>query len=657
MLRLKLIPLAAFFLLGAVSAHAQEAVVPPPAAMVLEGVPPVPASVAAQVAKYNEFKPTGFSGWHPTKLEMLIVRRHKNTPQIYRLAKPGGALELLTDYPEPVRSATYEPNTGKYYIFGKDTGGNEVFRGYRRDVAGGDAVAITPEGQRLQGITWSKSGRQIAYATVPVNRQGSHDKIKSTLYVADPLKPEAPRKLAEFDGGGWFGFKFSPDEKQLAYMEYVSANESYMWLMDLASGKSRRLTEKGVGEPVSYGGVDFSGDGKGIYTATDRGSEFHRLTYIDIATGKHTALAADINWDVNSIDISDDGKLLAFSTNEDGNGVLRLMTTADHKLLPSPKLPYGTIGGFQWHKDSTNLAMSITSATSPSEVYSVNVKTNQVTRWTTHEPMEVDASKFPEPELVRWKSFDGRMISGFLYRAPAAKFPGKRPVLVNIHGGPEGQSRPGFGGRNNYFLNEMGISMILPNVRGSSGYGKSFLLLDNGKLREDSVKDIGALFDWIGTQPDLDASRIAVAGGSYGGYMSLAVTTLYPDRIAAAIDVVGPSNFVTFLEKTESYRRDLRRVEYGDERDPDMRKFLEEIAPLNRASRIKKPLFVVQGKNDPRVPYQEADQMVAIVKKNGTPVWYMTANDEGHGFAKKVNADYQFYSTISFLNSYLLGKK
>ena len=278
-----------------------------------------------------------------------------------------------------------------------------------------------------------------------------------------------------------------------------------------------------------------------------------------------------------------------------------------------------------------------------------------MTRWTQHEPGGADPAAFVEPELVRWKSFDGRSISGFIYRAPASRFPGKRPVLVNIHGGPESQYRPGFAARNNYFVNEMGISMIWPNVRGSSGYGKSFLKLDNGRLREDSVKDIGALFDWIAGQPHLDASRVVVQGGSYGGYMSLAVATLYAERIAAAIDIVGISNFVTFLERTESYRRDLRRVEYGDERDPEMRQFLETIAPLNRAAQISKPLLVVQGRNDPRVPVGEAEQIVAILKKRATPVWYMVAADEGHGFAKKANADYQFYATIAFIRRYLLG--
>jgi dipeptidyl aminopeptidase/acylaminoacyl peptidase len=637
-------------------ANAQDAVLPPPAALVMENVPAVPASLAAQVAKYTEFKPTSFTGWHPTKMEMLLSRRHKNTPQMYRLTKPGGQMELLTDYPEPVRSASYLAPEGKSYVFGKDTGGNEVVRIYRREFGAADAIPLTPEGLRVGGVAVAKSGNQMVYTTVPVNRQGSADNINTTLWLTDPLKPEAVKKLAEFEGGGWFGFNFSPDNKQLLYVEYVSANESYLWLFDIATAKSRRLTEKDGKETVAYSGAQFSHDGKGLYALTDRGSEFQRLNYIDLATGKHTVLTGDINWDIQSVDLSDDGKMIALVANEDGNNVLRLMRTSDHKLMPSPKLPLGTIGGVDWHRDSTNLAMNVTSATSPSEIYSVNVKTNEVTRWTTHETMQVDAAKFVEPELVRWKTFDGRMISGFLYRAPAAKFPGKRPVLVNIHGGPEAQFQPGFMGRNNYFTDEMGISIIYPNVRGSSGYGKSFLKLDNGMLREDSVKDIGALFDWIATQKDLDAGKIAVTGGSYGGYMSLAVSTNYADRIAAAIDVVGISNFVTFLEKTESYRRDLRRVEYGDERDPEMRKFMEKIAPLNNASKIKKPLFVVQGKNDPRVPYQEADQIVATVKKNGTPVWYMTALDEGHGFAKKANADYQFFSTITFLSKYLVGK-
>ena len=227
-------------------------------------------------------------------------------------------------------------------------------------------------------------------------------------------------------------------------------------------------------------------------------------------------------------------------------------------------------------------------------------------------------------------------------------------MIVNIHGGPEGQARPGSSAAATTSSTSWAWPSSIPNVRGSTGYGKTFLKLDNGEQREDSVKDIGALLDWIATRPDLDARRVMVTGGSYGGYMTLAVATHYTDRIRCALDVVGISNFVTFLESTEAYRRDLRRVEYGDERDPKMREFLLRIAPVNNARKIKRPLFVVQGKNDPRVPLSEAEQMVATVKKNGTPVWYLMAKDEGHGFAKKRNEDYLSYATAAFIQEFLL---
>jgi len=265
----------------------------------------------------------------------------------------------------------------------------------------------------------------------------------------------------------------------------------------------------------------------------------------------------------------------------------------------------------------------------------------------------VKTAGFQEAELVRWKSFDGKMISGFLYKPPA-RFTGKRPVLVVIHGGPEGQSVPYFLGRNNYFLNELGIALIYPNVRGSTGYGKSFSLLDNGFHREDTYKDINALFDWIAAQPELDAERVAVTGGSYGGHMTLAISTFYSNRIRCSVDVVGMSNLVTFLEHTESYRRDLRRVEYGDERDPQMHEFLEKIAPMNHVELIRKPMMVVAGKNDPRVPVSESEQIVAALQKQGTPVWFLMAKDEGHGFRKKPNQDFQFYATVAFLQKFLL---
>ncbi|OFV86330.1 MAG: peptidase S9, prolyl oligopeptidase, partial [Acidobacteria bacterium RIFCSPHIGHO2_01_FULL_67_28] len=426
-----------------------------------------------------------------------------------------------------------------------------------------------------------------------------------------------------------------------------------LWLVDAASGEKTLVTPKGGAEKVSYGGVAFSKDGKGLYVTTDKESEFQRLAYVDLATKKHTYLTSHINWDVDEFDLSPDGKALAFVVNEDGAAVLHLLDTATGKEKPAPRLPLGQVFGIDWHENSRDLGFTMVSARSTADVFSLDTQTGKGDRWTTSETAGLNTETLSEPELMRWKTFDGRTISGFLYR-PAARFTGKRPVIINIHGGPESQARPGFLGRWNYFLNELGVAVIFPNVRGSSGYGKTFVQLDNGMKRMDSVRDIETLLDWVQARPDLDAGRIMVTGGSYGGFMTLAVATNYNDRIRCALDVVGPSSFVTFLQNTEAYRRDLRRVEYGDERDPQMREYLEKTAPLNSAQNITKPLFVVQGLNDPRVPHTESEQMVATVRKNQTPVWYLMAKDEGHGFAKKKNQDFQFYSTVLFVQEFLL---
>ncbi len=304
--------------------------------------------------------------------------------------------------------------------------------------------------------------------------------------------------------------------------------------------------------------------------------------------------------------------------------------------------------------DSKSIGISFVAYNSSSDVFEYNTTTKELVRWTESELGGIDGSTLQEPQLISWKSFDGKLISGYLYPA-SSKFSGKRPVIINIHGGPEGQSRPVFQGRSNYFLNELGISIIYPNVRGSTGYGKSFVDLDNGMKREESVKDIGSLIDWIAQQPGLDKDRIMITGGSYGGYMTLAVSYLFSDKIRCSLDVVGISNFNTFMKNTEAYRRDLRRVEYGDERDPKMAAYFESIAPLNQTDKIKKPLFVIQGGNDPRVPYTESIQMKDKIKQNGGTVWFLMAKDEGHGFRKKNNVDFQFYSTVEFIKQFLIN--
>jgi dipeptidyl aminopeptidase/acylaminoacyl peptidase len=434
--------------------------------------------------------------------------------------------------------------------------------------------------------------------------------------------------------------------------EEISINESYLWLVDTTTGAKTELTPRDAKEKIFYGDAQFSKDGKGVYVTTDNDSEFQRLSYFDLEMKQPIFLTSKIPWDVQQFDLTQDGKRIAFVTDEEGVSVLHVVDTATEKEVPLPKLPVGVVGALKWHKNGRELGFSLNNARSPGDCYSLDVTTGKVERWTTSETA-VKTDSFPEAELVRWKSFDGKMISGFLYK-PAAKFSGKRPVLMVIHGGPEGQSQPTFLGRANYYLNEMGIALIVPNVRGSTGYGKTFTLLDNGFKRDDTYKDINVLFDWIASRPDLDADRIAVTGGSYGGHMTLAVSTFYSDRIRCSVDIVGMSNLVTFLEHTEAYRRDLRRVEYGDERDPKMREYLEKIAPMNNIEKIKKPMFVIAGKNDPRVPVTESQQIADALKKQGTPVWLLIAKDEGHGYRKKSNQDFQFYATVEFLRRYLL---
>lgn len=469
----------------------------------------------------------------------------------------------------------------------------------------------------------------------------------------DPRDPQSDRLLLQVQGGGWMVQDWSPDDSRLLVLERISINESYLWLLDSASGKKELLTPKGKKEKIAYNYAAFSSDGKGIYALTDKDSEFVCLAYIDLATRKHTYLTSDIPWDIDNFALTHDRRRVAFVSNEEGVAVLHVRDLATGKELPLPALPMGRITGLQWHRNGKDIAFTYFNPRASADAYGLDIESNKVERWTTSELGGLNSETFATPELVKWKSFDKRMISGFLYR-PAAGFSGKRPLIINIHGGPEGQARPGFIGQNNYILNELGVAIIYPNVRGSSGFGKTFLKLDNGFLREGSYKDIAALLDWIQTQPDLDSERVMVTGGSYGGHMALAIAAFYPERIRCAVEVVGISNLVTFLENTSGYRQDLRRVEYGDERDPKMRRFMLKIAPLSHSDKIRKPLFIIQGANDPRVPLSEAEQMRDTLKKAGVPVWYLVARDEGHGFAKKSNRDFQFYATVLFIKEFLL---
>jgi len=387
---------------------------------------------------------------------------------------------------------------------------------------------------------------------------------------------------------------------------------------------------------------------------TDADSDFLTLTRLDLRTGKRECLTADIAWDVEDFEISPDGKLVAFITNEDGFSRLHLLDLAKRRELRVPKIPGDLISDLAWHESRRELGFTLNGSQTPNDAYSIDLDKGTITRWTNRPGKNAIRQKYPEAQLQKVKSFDGLVFSSLVYRPDPVKFPGPRPVIINIHGGPVGQSRPGFRGNANYYLNELGIAIVYPNVRGSQGYGRKFMALDNGFKREDSVKDIGAILEWIQRDRTFDSKRIAVMGGSYGGFMTLASMVKYNGIIRCGVDNVGVANITTFLRDTADYRRANRRAEYGDERKPEMRAFLEKVSPANNADKIRAPLLIIQGKNDPRVPVTEAERMRDAIRKNGGAVWYLMATDEGHGFSKKRNVDFQFHATVLFFQEHLL---
>lgn len=609
-----------------------------------ENIPAPSAELLEQLNRYQNTRGANFAGWSGNDA-ILVTTRFGETNQVHVVRQPLGMREQLTFYREPTVAVQAQPGRGGF-VFGKDEGGSEFWQLYRYDLATREATRIT-DGQRSRNESplWSHDGTQVAFTSTMRNGRDSDIWVKTG---------DAPARVVLQEGGTWFATDFSRDGRKLLVMRTVSINESYPGELDLASGKLEMFPVDGG--KAAFGPFRYAPDGKGAYYTSDEGTEFRTLRYHAPGMAEPVMLSENIPWDVTGYDIADDGKHLVFATNEDGIGKLHLRTLPDHREVALPELPVGVIGGIAFSPDGTRIALTLNTATSPSDVHVIDIATKSLTRWTQSEVGGLDTSRFVAPSLIRYESFDGLSVPAFYYRPANVPAGRKLPVVIQIHGGPEAQAFPTFSPSIQYLVNELGIAVLVPNVRGSAGYGKRYLQLDNGFKRKDSVKDIGALLDWVATQPELDAERVGVFGGSYGGYMVLASMVDYADRIAAGVNVVGISNFVTFLEATESYRRDLRRVEYGDERDPAMRAFMQEIAPLNNAAKITSPLFVAQGANDPRVPLSEADQIVEAVRGNGRDVWYLVFKDEGHGFAKKSNADWFNAATVMFWQRHLLAE-
>ena len=616
--------------------------------LILQNIPVIPDNIKNDLTQYQNVRSAPFRGFNQEGTQIYITTRFGNVSQLHKVKSEGAARQQITFFDEPIGSISRKPLSNSI-AFTMDTGGTENNQIFLLDPNAGSSLMITDGQSRNGGALWERNGPRIAYQSTRRNGR-SND-----VWIMDSNNPESAEVILESPDGTWWGASdWSKDGKKILIQNYISITNAKAYILDIQSKKKEIIL--GSDNTESYNAVlAFDQSDKGIFYITNEFAEFNQLAYKNLITNKIKVLTDTIPWDVDGFVISMDREKAAFTVNENGFSTLYLLDTMSKKYRKVDRIPIGLIGGMEFSENGGKLGLTINNFQSPSDSYVLDLKTNpllfgDLTRWTYSEVGGLNVSEFVEPRLITYKSFDDRPIPAFIYAKECSE---PQPVIISIHGGPESQSRPSFSQRIQLWAQRLDAAVITPNVRGSDGYGKEYLKLDNGFLREDSVRDIGALLDWIEAQPCLDSSRVAVIGGSYGGYMVLASATHYSDRLKAAVDIVGISNFVTFLENTEDYRRDLRRVEYGDERDPEMRAFLESISPDNNIEKISVPILVVQGENDPRVPVTESEQVVKSLEEKEKTVWYMNALNEGHGFRKKENRDIYEQTVILFFEKYL----
>lgn len=622
---------------------AQERSLPVPGNVFVDGVPPIPMSLVDAVAPYGQFRLARIAAWHPRERRLVIATTFANVPQLHEVKFPGAARTQLTFFGDgvPARpAAVFMPN-GDSLVFRRDTSrGGEAHQLFRYDFATGASTLLT-DGTSRNGLpAMSKSGL-VAYDST------RRDRKNSDLYVVNPADPASDRLVAQL-AGQWTALAWTPDETAIIAVETLSSSESYLWRVQAASGAKTAITEKGE-HPVRWTYAAVAPDGA-IYALGNYQSEHARVWRFE--AGRWTAVTPE-NIVIEAAALSPDGRTVAIAVDKGATSQLELVDAAG-RPRQQPALPPGIISDLQWHGGRNEVAFNLAGARSFSDVYSVDAATGKAEQWTRSETGAAAVESLPDAQVVTWKSFDGLGISGVLYR-PHPKFAGPRPVIINVHGGPVDRERPRSIGRSNYFRAELGIAVIHPNIRGSAGFGRSFEELDNGRLRENAIKDVGALLDWIRDEPSLDETRVMISGASYGGFVALAAGVAYPDRLRGVNPAFGITDFLTYLQSTDVSRQANRNREYGDPADPEMREFLARISPLTHVARLKMPIFIAAGARDTRVPVGQAEIMVKALKAAGTPVWYVRFEDAGHAELTPATADFSIYTWIMFVRQHLLN--
>ena len=622
---------------------AQEPTLPIPATIKTEGIPPIPMSLVEAVAPYGQFRQARMLDWHPTERRMLISTRFGAVDQVHEVRSPGGARTQLTFFRDGASGGAWYSPDGRNLIVRKDAGGGtEAFQLFRHELDSGIATLLTDGKSTNAPPVWANKKRLIAYSST--RRDGKN----RDLYVMDPSDPKTDRLVAQVEGA-WYAGAWTANDDEIIALEQPTTSESYLWRVNVTTGEKTPITERG--QIVRWRAIQRAPRGA-LFLLGNRNSEQPGIWRVDPATLRWTAVTKPEEA-VEDFAASPDGRTLAVVFDRGARSQLQLIDAVTGRVRVTPALPTGVINSVAWRSTGTELAVTLAGSRSANDVYSIAASNGAVTRWTMSEAGGASADALPDAEVVEWKSFDGLAISGVLYRPPA-RFTGPRPVIINVHGGPVERERPRFLGRSNYFRNEMGIAVIYPNVRGSSGRGRTFEELDNGRLRANAVKDIGALLDWIATQPSLDKSRVMIVGASYGGFLTLASAIEYGDRIRCAQAGFAISDFPSYLESTEIRRQINRNAEYGDPSDAGTLEFLKSISPVTNAAKLRIPLFLVHGGKDTRVPPAQAEMMLKAVKRNGTPLWYAVFEEAGHQQLTVPTNDFNQYAWTLFVQKYLL---